>query len=145
MSKDFTDGTVETLSEYVLTAVVSENDGITLDDAKVISTDISAVNGVIHVLDKVIIPTTPPPDGDGDESTGMGIQSTPPAKTHAQLCCTTNSCAEKEGCEYWWRILCCFDCGSVELVYVGFGGLFLKYRCWGCRWSATPDECAAIS
>ena len=36
--------------------IASRNGGVTVDGAKVVKTDISASNGVIHVLDSVILP-----------------------------------------------------------------------------------------
>jgi transforming growth factor-beta-induced protein len=39
-----------------LTITVSEEDGVTIDDAKILVTDIPALNGVIHVIDTVILP-----------------------------------------------------------------------------------------
>ena len=38
------------------TAGVSTSGGVTIDGAKVVSTDIAATNGVIHVIDSVILP-----------------------------------------------------------------------------------------
>lgn len=40
-----------------LVAVTKTRDGVTVDDARVIDADISADNGVIHVIDKVILPS----------------------------------------------------------------------------------------
>jgi uncharacterized surface protein with fasciclin (FAS1) repeats len=54
---DVTTGPVKALSGHELAAVVG-TDGITFDDAKVIAPDIVASNGVIHVLDSVIVPKT---------------------------------------------------------------------------------------
>ena len=36
--------------------VVANDQGVTIDGAKVVTTDIEASNGVIHVIDKVILP-----------------------------------------------------------------------------------------
>ena len=36
--------------------VVANDQGVTIDGAKVVATDIEASNGVIHVIDKVILP-----------------------------------------------------------------------------------------
>jgi uncharacterized surface protein with fasciclin (FAS1) repeats len=56
-SSDVTTGPVKALSGHELAAVVGP-DGITFDDAKVIAADILASNGVIHVLESVIVPKT---------------------------------------------------------------------------------------
>ena len=37
-------------------AIASGNGGVTVDGAKVVKTDIAATNGVIHVIDSVILP-----------------------------------------------------------------------------------------
>jgi uncharacterized surface protein with fasciclin (FAS1) repeats len=37
-------------------AIASRNGGVTVDGAKVVKTDIAATNGVIHVIDSVILP-----------------------------------------------------------------------------------------
>jgi len=39
-----------------LTITVSEEDGVSIDDAKILVTDIPALNGVIHVIDTVVLP-----------------------------------------------------------------------------------------
>ena len=38
--------------------IKKNDDGVTIDDAKVVTTDIECSNGVIHVIDKVILPKT---------------------------------------------------------------------------------------
>ena len=40
----------------VTLAIASRNGGVTVDGAKVVKTDIAATNGVIHVIDSVILP-----------------------------------------------------------------------------------------
>lgn len=37
-------------------AIKADTDGVSVDNAKVVATDITASNGVIHVIDEVIIP-----------------------------------------------------------------------------------------
>jgi hypothetical protein len=56
-SADVTTGPVKALSGHELAAVVGP-DGITFDGSKVIAADILASNGIIHVLDSVIVPKT---------------------------------------------------------------------------------------
>jgi uncharacterized surface protein with fasciclin (FAS1) repeats len=55
MAKDVKPGMVKTVEGQALTIDVS-NAGVTVDDAKVIKTDILATNGVIHVIDTVVLP-----------------------------------------------------------------------------------------
>jgi uncharacterized surface protein with fasciclin (FAS1) repeats len=58
---DIKDGTTEvkTLKDAGDTMIDVEktSDGVTVDGAKVVSADIMADNGVIHVIDKVILPS----------------------------------------------------------------------------------------
>jgi len=54
MSKDVKPGMVKTVQGYELT--VGTSGGVTVDAAKVIAADIVADNGVIHVIDTVVVP-----------------------------------------------------------------------------------------
>lgn len=54
MSKDVTAGTVKTAGGYQLT--VATEGGVTVDAAKVTAVDVVADNGVIHVIDTVVLP-----------------------------------------------------------------------------------------
>ena len=54
MAKDVKAGKVKTVQGGELT--VATAGGVTVDDAKVIKTDIVADNGVIHVIDSVLMP-----------------------------------------------------------------------------------------
>jgi uncharacterized surface protein with fasciclin (FAS1) repeats len=54
MSKDVAAGKVKTAGGYELT--VGTAGGVTVDAAKVTAVDIKADNGVIHVIDTVIVP-----------------------------------------------------------------------------------------
>ena len=54
MSKDVSAGKVKTAGGYEL--VVSTSGGVTVGGAKVTAVDIAADNGVIHVIDTVIVP-----------------------------------------------------------------------------------------
>jgi uncharacterized surface protein with fasciclin (FAS1) repeats len=55
MAADVASGTVKTLSGKEI-AVVKDDDGVTFGGAKVIAADIPASNGVIHVIDTVVVP-----------------------------------------------------------------------------------------
>jgi uncharacterized surface protein with fasciclin (FAS1) repeats len=55
LSTDLESGEVETVEGSSIMVEVSES-GVTVDDANVISADIEASNGVIHVIDAVILP-----------------------------------------------------------------------------------------
>ena len=54
MAADVKAGKVKTVQGSELT--IGTSGGVTVDAAKVIKTDISASNGVIHVIDSVVIP-----------------------------------------------------------------------------------------
>ncbi|MGQ3052547.1 MAG: fasciclin domain-containing protein [Roseateles sp.] len=54
MAKDVKSGKVKTVQGSELT--VSTSGGVMVDNAKVTATDIAADNGVIHVIDSVIMP-----------------------------------------------------------------------------------------
>ncbi len=55
MSSDVKPGLVETLQGSKL-EVSSESGALLVDGAKIVATDVTATNGVIHVIDQVIIP-----------------------------------------------------------------------------------------
>lgn len=55
MSKDVTSGSVETVNGKSAVVKVSDN-GVTIDGANVVKADIKTSNGVIHVIDRVILP-----------------------------------------------------------------------------------------
>ena len=54
MAKDVKAGKVKTVQGSELT--VGTTGGVTVDNAKVVKTDIAADNGVIHVIDTVVLP-----------------------------------------------------------------------------------------
>jgi uncharacterized surface protein with fasciclin (FAS1) repeats len=54
MAKDVKAGAVKTVQGGNLT--VATTGGVTVDGARVIATDIAASNGVIHVIDRVVMP-----------------------------------------------------------------------------------------
>jgi len=54
MAKDVKAGKVKTVQGSELT--VGTTGGVTIDNAKVVKTDITADNGVIHVIDTVVLP-----------------------------------------------------------------------------------------
>jgi uncharacterized surface protein with fasciclin (FAS1) repeats len=55
MAKDVASGDVKTVAGGMM-KIVKSADGVTIDGAKVTKTDIEASNGVIHVIDTVVIP-----------------------------------------------------------------------------------------
>ncbi len=60
MSSDLSDGqVVETLLEENITVSIS-SDGVFINDAQVIVADIEASNGVVHVIDAVLVPAAEP-------------------------------------------------------------------------------------
>jgi uncharacterized surface protein with fasciclin (FAS1) repeats len=54
MAADVTDGDVATVEGQTVT--LSTADGVTVNGAKVVQADVAASNGVIHVIDAVILP-----------------------------------------------------------------------------------------
>ena len=54
MAKDVKAGEVKSVQGSMLT--IKTDGGVTLDNAKVIATDVLADNGVIHVIDTVVLP-----------------------------------------------------------------------------------------
>jgi uncharacterized surface protein with fasciclin (FAS1) repeats len=54
MAKDVKAGKVKTVQGSELT--IGTTGGVTVDNAKVVKTDIAASNGVIHVIDSVVLP-----------------------------------------------------------------------------------------
>jgi uncharacterized surface protein with fasciclin (FAS1) repeats len=54
MAKDVKAGQVKTVQGGMLT--IATTGGVTVDNAKVTATDIAASNGVIHVIDTVVLP-----------------------------------------------------------------------------------------
>ena len=57
MAADVKDGLSATTAQgSPVTFTVSSDGGVMINDAKVVTTDIAATNGVIHVIDKVILP-----------------------------------------------------------------------------------------
>ena len=55
MSADVKPGKVKTVQGQALT-VATKDGGVTVNDARVIKTDVTASNGVIHVIDSVVLP-----------------------------------------------------------------------------------------
>ena len=70
LSPDLVSGDIETLNGDFVTITLSES-GIVVNDANVISADIEASNGVIHVIDKVLLP--PPSDDMNEEPVGVTL------------------------------------------------------------------------
>jgi uncharacterized surface protein with fasciclin (FAS1) repeats len=56
MSSDVSDGKVRTVEGSKIT--ISTEDGVQVNGANVVKVDVPAINGVIHVIDQVIVPPT---------------------------------------------------------------------------------------
>jgi len=77
MSGDLSDGMTATTLLGKDIAVTINMDGIFINDAEVIIADIEADNGVVHVLDAVLIPFAPSAFFSFVESTGMEVYPNP--------------------------------------------------------------------
>jgi transforming growth factor-beta-induced protein len=55
-SDEVSSGSVPTLNEDDDIEIMVSNEGVKIDDANVIAVDVQGANGVIHVLDKVLLP-----------------------------------------------------------------------------------------
>jgi len=76
MAADVTDGlTAETLQGSTVTFSVGD-DGVKINDANIVTTDIEASNGVIHVIDQVILPPA-----DSETAAAPAATSATPAST----------------------------------------------------------------
>jgi polar amino acid transport system substrate-binding protein len=58
LSGEITSGTVTTLAGIDLEIVVAEDGTVTVNGATVVTADVEATNGVIHVIDAVLLPPT---------------------------------------------------------------------------------------
>ena len=59
MAADVRSGKVSTLNEEAWISIEANSKGVTLDEvSNVIITDVEGTNGVIHVIDRVLIPST---------------------------------------------------------------------------------------
>ena len=70
-SSSLVSGDVMTVNGYLVTIAVSDA-GIMVNDANVITADIMASNGVIHVIDKVLLPPPPKPKPAPSGKPGLG-------------------------------------------------------------------------
>jgi len=72
-SSDLSDGDVETLNGDTVDVDIDEDDGaVTVNDANVIAANILASNGIIHVIDAVLLP---PEDEPEDDDEGESLDS----------------------------------------------------------------------
>lgn len=81
LSTDLTEG-AQVATVEGSTVEVASLDPVMINDATVITADIAATNGVIHVIDKVLIPPTltlDPPATMSPPSTGPVVTETPPS------------------------------------------------------------------
>lgn len=83
LSTDLADGPVETLNGAevdigVWTVTPTSDPIVSVNNAHVIAADIVASNGVIHVIDEVLIPEAAPEEPEGDSTTGTDAPSKSP-------------------------------------------------------------------
>ncbi|KAK1744359.1 fasciclin domain-containing protein [Skeletonema marinoi] len=74
LSSMVTSGPITTLSGNTIEAVVNDDGTITFDGSTVITADVVASNGIAHVIDKVIVPTS-------DEAAATTVAPTTAAPT----------------------------------------------------------------
>ena len=74
LSSMVTSGPITTLSGNTIEAVVNDDGSITFDGSTVITADVVASNGIAHVIDKVIVPTS-------DEAAATTVAPTTAAPT----------------------------------------------------------------
>ena len=75
-SSDIVPGPVLTLNGLTVELAVSEDGAITVNDANVSAADVSASNGIVHVIDKVLLPPT----------TGTTASTDAPASDVSEMC-----------------------------------------------------------
>ena len=75
-SSDIVPGPVPTLNGLTVELAVSEDGAITVNDANVSAADVSASNGIVHVIDKVLLPPT----------TGTTASTDAPASDVSEMC-----------------------------------------------------------
>ena len=89
-SSSLTSGAIETLSGDPITITAVSGSGIMVNDAEVITADIMASNGIIHVIDKVLLPpndvvTEVPATGIVEESADVDSPLTTEASAGADI------------------------------------------------------------
>ncbi len=89
LSTDLSDGmTIETVGGGTLTVHVTD-DGVLINDAKVVNADVTTSNGVIHVIDTVLVPVA-------EEEMAMEATATPAAEEEMAMEATATPAAEEE-------------------------------------------------
>ena len=92
-------GDVVTLNGDPVLVTVSD-DGVMVNDANVIIPDIMASNGIIHVIDKVLIPPEGPttlPEGEEELGPALPVTTEAPPDTTEAPPDTTEAAAEEPG------------------------------------------------
>lgn len=79
--------TVETLAGPVATIAAAEQ-GFTIEGARIVATDIKASNGVVHVIDRVILPPEPVTRAAASEMIENAIARGAPKYNHGQAAAT---------------------------------------------------------
>jgi transforming growth factor-beta-induced protein len=91
LSTDLSDGmTIETVGGGMLTVSISDA-GVMINDAMVVTADIMTSNGVIHVIDAVLVPAAEEEMAEGADAT-----PTPAAEEEAEAEATPTPAAEEE-------------------------------------------------
>ena len=75
LSEELISGPITMLNGEVANVIVNDDGSVMINDANVITSDIVASNGVIHVIDKVLLPPGDFDEGDGGEG-GEGDEGT---------------------------------------------------------------------
>lgn len=95
---DLSNGDVlKSLADDLPLTVHINDDGVKINDAAVVTADLEAKNGVVHVIDKVLLPPMPPKD-DGAVADDAAEESTTISLTEGS---SSSASASLSNCEDW--------------------------------------------
>ena len=97
---DITPGEVETVNGASVTLAVGSDGSVTVNDAKVVTADVEADNGVIHVIDKVLLPPDASPGSQGCPRAAAEMGTHPLAVVLTNTSCRLGDVGPAQG--YAW-------------------------------------------